>query len=63
MVMMKTSNRWLGLLGAVVITSAVSVSAYQLYSDDYSDEGCYDSWIADGHCDRRNNNAECGKHF
>ena len=58
MVMMKTSNRWLGL--AAVVVSAVSVSAYHDYSS-YSGTGCYDSWVADGYCDHRNNNAECGE--
>ena len=60
MVMMKTSNRWLGLLSAAVIVSAVSVSAYQDYLSDGSSD-CYDIWIGDGYCDNRNNNELCSK--
>jgi len=54
--MMKTSNRWLSLLGAAVIASAVGASAYS-----FSSEGCYDLWKGDGYCDNRNNFAECGE--
>eukprot|EP00903_Cladosiphon_okamuranus_P014629 g13565.t1 len=58
MVIMKTSSRWLGVLGAAVIASAVGVSAYHDYSD--SSTGCYDLWVGDGYCDSRNNNELCG---
>eukprot|EP00903_Cladosiphon_okamuranus_P005791 g5738.t1 len=58
MVIMKTSNRWLGLLGSAVIASAVSVSAYHDYYSGSSSD-CYDNWIGDGYCDNRNNNELC----
>eukprot|EP00903_Cladosiphon_okamuranus_P005790 g5737.t1 len=58
MVIMKASNRWLGFLGAAVIASAASVSAYHGASYDSSE--CYDDWSGDGYCDSRNNNELCG---
>lgn len=53
--MRKPSNRWLSLLGIVVINAASGVVAY---SDDNG--GCITEYFADGDCDDRNNNAECG---
>lgn len=62
MVMMKkTSNRWLGLLGAAVIVSAVGASSDSYYSDTSTD--CSDRRIGDGYCDNRNNNELCSKCF
>lgn len=64
---MKTSIRWLGLLGAAVIASFVSVSAYSSIPtktftwDSTSVTGCVDDWVGDAECDERNNNAECGE--
>lgn len=55
-VTMRTSNRWLSLLGVAVIMAASGVVAY---SDD--DGSCYDDYFADGDCDDRNNRADCGK--
>eukprot|EP00752_Nemacystus_decipiens_P018348 g16460.t1 len=52
--MMKTPNRWLGLLGAAVIASAIGASAYST-----SSTGCYELWVGDGFCDNRNNNELC----
>lgn len=54
---MKTSNRWLGLFGAAVIASSVSVSAYSS-----STTGCIDDWMGDGYCDDRNNSELCSKY-
>eukprot|EP00752_Nemacystus_decipiens_P017439 g15633.t1 len=60
MVMTRTPNRWLGLIGAAVIASAVNVSAYHdYYYSSQTSEGCYDPWLTDGYCDNRNNKAEC----
>ena len=55
---MKTSNRWLGLLGAAVIASSVGVSAYSS-----SSSGCNDDWMGDGYCDQQNNNELCSKYL
>lgn len=62
-IMMKTSNRWVGLLGAAVIVSAASVSGYHEYYSGSSSSDCYDSWIGDGYCDNRNNNELCSKYL
>lgn len=53
-VAMKASNRWLGLLGAVIFLSAAHVSAYSSSSE------CYEGNYGDGDCDMNNNRAECG---
>ncbi|CAM9986910.1 unnamed protein product [Ectocarpus sp. 6 AP-2014] len=48
-VTMKTSNRWLGLLGITAILSSASVFA-----------DCIIEHLGDGDCDSVNNSAECG---
>ncbi|CAN0436247.1 unnamed protein product [Pylaiella littoralis] len=53
---MKTSNLWLGLLGAAVVLSFARVSA----DSSSSSSDCYDGSYADGDCDPNNNKAECG---
>ncbi|CAN0440595.1 unnamed protein product, partial [Pylaiella littoralis] len=55
-VVMKTSNRWLGLLGAAVVLSFARVSAYS----SFSSSDCYEGNYGDGDCDSNNNKAECG---
>ena len=53
--MMNTSNRWLGLLGAVAVMFSGSVLAS-------TSSGCQNDWIGDGDCDSINNNALCSKY-
>ncbi|CAM9891772.1 unnamed protein product, partial [Pylaiella littoralis] len=51
--MMRTSNRWLGLLGAAVVWSSAGVLAF-------SSANCIENFFADADCDIINNTEECG---
>lgn len=50
---MRTSNRWLGLLGAAVVWSSAGVLAF-------SSANCIENFFADADCDIINNTEECG---
>lgn len=60
--MMKASNRWVGVLGAAVMLSAAGVVASSLTDNTYY-EGCDMDLYANGDCNMKNNDPECGRFY